>query len=328
MASIEDTLRLVGFPRQLEGIDGIDVAKDLESFQRAEHNVERMETLRKGIMELIKRRFRFDSYAGKIVRRDLKVNGEVIAEVQGERRFGKTAYKAIVDGMEAYLLGMAFHTGNGGVLPNVSAESGSPYVHAQTMYDNFQIVLGGNLKPAVEYNVIPANKLQPLENSLAVPVDAARKLSANSIALLAHIDLALPAEKDFMKSYKKASAAGAPKGGPRVTVAGRTSVEGTSTEREQVDYTDVVRTLIDVPMSHHERHWDPELPYVISEEFSLDELRELMPWYDLTQRDRSSKRMESGIYVGVQSVYDRMQELKEEGFRTVKIPTTKVKRTF
>ncbi len=329
MASIEEKLTLVGLPKVGQiSHKTIGVAAELEDFQRAEHNVERMKELRKAIMEQVKDRFRFDSYAGDIVRRDLRVNGEKIAEVQGERRFKKSPYKGIMEGMETLLLGIAYHVGNGGSLYNVTRDRENPMIEAQHLLDEFGIVLGGHLNPGVEYNVTPTVQWQQPTTYLVVPAKADRKLSANSIVLLAQIDAALDVEEKYVKAYKRAASRGATDDAPRVTAASvDTAVEGDSVEKAQVDYTNVVRTLIDVPMQHHERQWDPELPYLVSEEFSLDELKELMPWYDLEQK-RASSRMDAGIYIGIRGVYDRIQELKEEGHRTIKVPTAKVRKIF
>jgi len=118
MVNIEGILKLVGTPRL--GISGskkfqIDVAKEAGNSERAEHNIERMKGLQGRVLELIKKRCRFDAFTmdSDSMEKELYIENEKIANVKGDCRYKKTPYKNVVEGMENYLQGIAFHVNRG-----------------------------------------------------------------------------------------------------------------------------------------------------------------------------------------------------------------------
>lgn len=331
MVAIEDVLKLVGTPRL--GISGsknvqIDVAKEARDSERAKHNVERMDGLQKKILGLIKKRYKFDisTEDSDVIERELMVDGVKIADVQLERRYRKTAYKKVVEEMEDHLEGIAFHKNRGRHITDTIRRNSKLYIHAERLLEDFDIILGGNLGLAVEYNVNPLVSYKEPRETLIVPEDSTTKLSANSIRLLAQIGFALPLEKAYLTKYNKEAAKGAPNGGVNVTeVSSRKAVEGGHTEKDLTDYTNIVRSLIPVPTEDHTKKWDPELPYLVRKDISFESKKDIMPWYELAT-GRNGERL--GVYVGIKSVYERLQELKENGARKIKVPFSEVKSVF
>lgn len=324
------TLKLVGTPRL--GITGakkyeIDVAKEAVNAERAKHNIEQMEALEERIVELLRKKFRFNPFAmeADVEERDLVVEGTKIADVRGECRYRKTPYKSIVNGMEDHLNGILFNAKRGRHMTDV-VKRDCVYVHAGRLLEDFDITMAGNLNLGIEYNVIPAIVCKQPGETLIVPADADRELSANSIRLLMQIRGALPLEQAYLRKYNKEAAKGAPKNGVNVTeVSSRKVIEGGVIEKDTADYMDIVRTLIPVPTENHEKEWDPELPYLVDERLTLKDKQGFMPWYELCN-GRNGERL--GVYVGVKSLYDRIQELKEGNTQRIKVPYAEVKKVF
>ena len=333
MVGIEEILKLVGTPRL--GSAGIrkleiDVAKEALLAQRTEHNIERMKDLKKKISERIARRYRFDTYIEKegVVERQLYADNVKLADIKGELRYKKTPYKAVAEGMEAHLLGITFHFNRGRwMTPDLTRRGNEPYVHAEKLIDDFAIEMAGHLSPAVECNITPAIEWKEPKETLIIPQNADREISANSLRLLMQINYALPLEEAYLKKFRKTAAEGASKNGVNVTeVNSRKAVEGGSVERETTDWANVVRSLIPAPMENHDREWDPELPYLAdSSKWFGPRAKEILAHYELSDWKPGEKK---GMYVSVRSIYERIQQLKEEGAGKAKEHYAELKPVF
>lgn len=333
MVGIEEILKLVGTPRlgpagvrKLE----IDVAREAVLAQRAEHNIEIMEDLKDKISERIARRYRLDAFMTKdgIIERELYAGNDKLADVKGELRYKKTPYKKVAEGMEAYLQGIAFHFNRGRwMTPGLTRREHEPYMHVESLIDEFGILLAGHLSPAVECNITPVIQWKEPGETLIIPANADREISANAIRLLMQIGCALPLEKSYLKKFRKEAAKGAPKEGVNITeVSPRRAVEGGSVEKETVDWADVVRSLITAPMENHDREWDPELPYLADQtKWFGPRAKEVLAHYELSESQPGEKK---GNYVSIRTVYERMQQLKEEGAGRAKEHFAELKTVF
>ena len=313
MVGIEGTLKLMGTPRLNGSKLEIDVARDLERSQRAEQNIERMKEMKKKILDRVSRRFRIDAYCSEEgeIERELVVEGVKVADIKGEVRYKRTPYKQVAEGMESHLQGLAFHFNRGRWLTDVVRRDGQAYVHAGRLMEDFDIILAGHLGITVECNVVPAIEWREARETLIIPGDVGKRISASDIRLLAQIGYSLPLEESYLKAYRRAAAKGAPKKGVNITeVSSKKAVEGGTIEKETVDWTAVVRTLIPVPTRDDHREWDPEIPYL----FQIDKqfgprFTEVQAHYELSPGVNGER---PGTYVSVRTAYERMQQLKEE----------------
>ncbi|MFC1727847.1 hypothetical protein ACFLZ7_00065 [Nanoarchaeota archaeon] len=319
---IEEILKLVG-----NRAGAIKVSKESVYAERAEHNIQRMEEAKERLNELIRKKCRLDVFTmnSDIESKALIVGGDKIADIQAESRHKKTPYKKIVEGIEGHLQGLAFNANRGRHTTDVVKRDGAPYLHVGRALEDFDTIVAGNLGITIEYNVTPAIEYTELNGQLVIPNGADKELSANTIRLLMQINYALPKETAYLKKFKKEASKGSPKKGVSVTPVSKGKVvEGGKTEKTVIDYMDVVRTLIPVPTENHTRDWDPELPYLVSEA-SFSKKKRIVPWYDLEQ-GRNGERL--GTYVGIKSLYDRVQELKHGTTRKISIPFADVKSAF
>jgi len=318
--NIETKIELVG------NKDNVNVARDVESFQRAEQNLEVMKKHKEDIVSLIKERFPvvpFDM-ASDIMHRSLYVNGEKLAEVQIECRYGKTAYKSVVEGFENYVNGMRFLLSRGRTITGIRKQGNQGYVAADKLLTDLDIIVAGNLDVTAEYNIeFPAINLSRTGSGLVIPADASKKLSANSIDLYYQLQNAIYNEEKFVKAYKKEASKGAGSG-TRVTSTGKGEVvAGKKISKETADYMDVVRSLVNVPQSNKSgKKWDAELPYLVDKKFNFKEKCELLPWYALIPKGVNK------VYVGLDSLYGRIQELKYDTTKRIKVNDVKIKKVF
>lgn len=336
MAALEEQLKLVGLPRlgpEFEDNIDVDVAKESKNFERARHNVEQMTLLKERITKLIKRKFRIHPYRmkDKKAERELKVDDIKLADVQFQLRHNPTPYADVLAGMEAKLQGIAYLAVRGSDLINVILEKDEPYILAGHLLEEFDIILSGNLNLSTRCIIKPIGEYPQIKDRLLVPRGAYDEISWNTIALWTALQTALKAEEKYIKLFKEAAAAGAPKDGKRITQTEKANevVEGVIIEKKGVDYTDVIRTLIPVPTEIHEREpFDPELPYLARDDLSLKQMQKLLPWYDLFELKNKRKRQEPGIYVGVQSIEDRIEDLVDGDQKRIKVNIAEIKKVF
>jgi hypothetical protein len=231
--------------------------------------------------------------------------------------------------MERHLKGITYQFGLGSALVDVIEKDDEAYIRAHRLMDDFGIIVAGNLSTSVEYNVTPLVQWEQSDGTIIVPRGAAEQMSADTIALYAQIGVALKDEKSYVKAFKEKASEGAPKEGKKVTKSSKKEVvEGEKIEKEIVDYMDVVRTLIPVPMSSKAKQWDPELPRLVAESVSLRELQRTMSWYDLAELESRRTRAEPGIYVGIASVSDRISNLIEEKTEKSEVSKAEIKPIF
>ncbi len=338
MAAVEEQLRLVGLPRLGPEFDkdtvlNINVSKEALDFERAKHNVEQMTLLEERIQKLIKRKFRVNPFRmdDKKADRELKVGDIKLADVQFQLRYSKTPYADVLAGMESKLQGITYLSTRGSDLINVILEGDEPYILGSHLLEEFNIILSGNLNPALKCVIKPVGDYQQPKDKLLVPRGAYDQLSGNTMVLWVALQTALKAEEKYVKLFKDAAAKGAPEDGKKVTQTKKSGevVEGSIIEKKTVDYTDIVRTLISVPTDIHDRDpWDPELPYLARDDLSIGQMKKLLSWYDLIELKNKRKRQEAGIYVSVQSVEDRIDDLIDGDQKRVTVNVAEVKKTF
>ncbi len=337
MAALEERLELIGLPRLGSDVKGkvdlkINIAKEAKDFEHAQHNIKRMKDIKANITKLLKRRFRVNPYRmeQKILEKELKIEGDKLADVQFELRYQKTSYQSIVEGVETQLQGIMYNAIRGSDIVDVLVDGAEPSVYAQRLLDDCSIVLAGNLGPNIECNVKPIKDFEAPTKFVIIPTDSYKEISWNMLSVWVQLITALPPEEKYVKLYKKKAVKGAPKKGKRVTPTeeGEEVVEGSIGKRDTIDYMDIVRTLIPVPMEYHEKTWDPELPYLIGKDLSLKQKQKSLPWYELLELPNRRKRQEAGTYVGVQSVLDRIEDLRDGNTDRIKIPVVSVKPAF
>lgn len=337
MVSLEEELKLIGLPRlgpdSNEASADIDVTKEAQDFERAKHNVEQMKFFRERILKLIRRRFRANPYRmkDKKIDKELKIDNTKVADVQFQLRHNKTRYADILAGMEAKLQGIDYLALRGSDLVNIILEDDEPYILASHLLEEFDVILSGNLNQAIRCVIKPIGEYPQPKDKLLVPRGCYEQLSWNTIALWVALEAALKPEETYVKLFKEFAASGAPEDGERITPTQKRNevIEAKVIKRQDVDYTDVVRTLISVPTEIHEREpWDPELPYLARDDLTIRQIQRLLPWYDLFELKNKRKRQEPGIYVGCQSVEDRIEDLIDGDQKRVIVNLAEVKKTF
>ena len=233
--------------------------------------------------------------------------GEVTFTVKSHATTKRPQYKTAATELENYLCALNSFALRNEARPGLIVESRRAYIATGTLLERTEEIIEGILKPAAEHEIsydAPDPIKAPIEMEI-IP-DRAYRLKPEDFADYVRMDRLQTILEDFKKAYEKQFRK-QNKGKTVVAVTSRTGYEQKSQESEGVDWAYVVKRLITPRTADTDE--EGELEILADQGIGIAEKKQEMPWYDIIRKDINGLKT---LYVGVQSVYDRIQELKGE----------------
>lgn len=222
------------------------------------------------------------------------------------------SYKGIVEAWESYVNGVNFLASTREISGVIKRE-GQNYVTTHSLLESFLVGVAGNINPTLELNVRSAGFYNV--NSFEIPENL--RLNGEHVNFYWNALEAKKTAEKLVKDYKKALKDVVSETEViDVDVTKKASYAPKSSKGERTNWTGVVKTLITMPTEKDE-DGERELEILADNNITFaDKQEELGEFYALKQRNGE-------VYVGIDSVFGRMQYLKTDKQEVV---STRVKR--
>ncbi len=247
--------------------------------------------------------------------------GDVTFNITSIKKIKKPQYKTAVEGMENYLDGIFSLISGGRTITGVVKEGKQTYVSVDRLLEEFDIIVAGvmlpDVKHTIKYDVTGALADEiPLDEIVLKDGRNPSSITEENFANYVRMDRIISNLTDYVKAYEAELSKGQRKKEKLTQVTDEAAYETTKSKATGVDWMYVVTKLITVPTNPKEKG---ELNILSDDEVSKAEKERQMPTYKLMYREPLGEKK---LYVSLQSVYNRIQELKEE--RTIESKRLKV----
>lgn len=299
MVTIDDTIKNIG---EYKG----DLQAGRRDYERAKQGSERIKQEMAAMEDRLKIYTGFsnmnlpDQPEVTTIRR-----GDLNFEIKSHAKTKKPQYKTGVVQMETYLDGISCRLHQGNEMPGVEKVGRKAYIEAETLLQAYDIFVAGIMVPEVRH-VIRYDADGELADELEKKIDqidlpegkSTSTLTADNFANYAKMDHIRENLSDYVKAYEKDLSRGV------TAVTTRSSYKKTTSKAKSVDWAYVLTTLVTVPTNPDEQG---ELNLIADPGISLAEKQRQLPQYDLAYIDSGSYRV---VGISIESIYDRIQELK------------------
>jgi len=283
MVTIDNTLYAV---KEFSG----DLEAGKRDYDRAQQGAERIKKEMSTLEERLKAHTGYDklnlpqpSATTMIVRGDVKI------EIKSEKRTKKPAYKEAACEMERYLNGINFLLSEGRTITGVVKEGKKTYIGITKLVEAYEVMVAGVTVSEVKHTIRWDSEIQAVDELV---LTGKSTMTAENFEQYAKMDMMLPAMKTYVKAYETKLTKDQRSREKVTAVTSKSALKSTKTTSKGPNWKYVVTNIVE------------ELDELASESSKAEKEREL-PFYDLIYK--ANKR----LFVSLQSVYDRIQDLKE-----------------
>ncbi|RMF54507.1 hypothetical protein D6745_05080 [Candidatus Woesearchaeota archaeon] len=290
-----------------------DLEAQREAYVRATHNVPDIETeigLLKGALKASTgfTKLNLPPEEGIVVE-PIK-RGPVTFNIKVERRKKKPSYKWPCEAIERYLEGILTLLSQGRTITQIRKENGEFYAPVQFLKDSFDAIVAPYFleepRFVIDYVVEGSLATEGVLERLVLPAgrdptafDEANFVRFVRLSRILENDLAFIADYEAGLAKRKT-----PEKKEDVVQVGEKAYKALQIRRMKPDYANVVKTLITVPIK---RARIGEFEVLADPNVTIDEKREMFPYYELIEREAWGQPT---LYVSLRSVQRRIWELK------------------
>ena len=245
--------------------------------------------------------------------------GDVTFNVRSEATTKRPSYKSVVTEMENYLVAINTLLDEGRTLTGVAKEGDKWVISTKSLIEQYAIRVAGVMIPDVRHTITYsvsgelANEKTPKDFDTGVKPSKA--LNAENFANYARRDRLRAELGEFVEAYEKELLKSDKTEEGVIPVNTMDAYKAEKITVKGVNWGYVTKTLIKVRDGNEEG----ELNILANPAISLAEKRRELPFYELVTREvRGEKR----VYVTLESVYNRIQDLKEQ--EPIKSKRTKI----
>jgi hypothetical protein len=236
--------------------------------------------------------------------------GEVTFNVRSETTTKRPQYKTAVTQMENYIGGIMLLLSSDRIITGVAKEEGQWCISADKLLEQYELIIAGVKSPGIKQTIkyetsgIMAQESIPQDMHLSVTNNG--NLTADNFRNYVRKDKLLDVSTKYVKAYEKVL-------GTENKVAGIVSVntrkgyKEENTKAEGTDWAYVAKSLINDSFEDDDAMG--ELNILADSNISVKSKRKELPFYDLFVREPYGEKT---LYVGLESVYHRIQDLKDE----------------
>jgi hypothetical protein len=301
-----------------------DIKEQRRDYERAKQGVELLDNdlSKEKLEDALRRASEYSEFNIPTAPVDTEiVRGDVSFNVRSEATTKRPQYKTAVTGIENYINGTHFLVNNGHTITGVVKEGNKWYVATDTLLEHCEIMLASimipDIKQTITYILSGDLSAEPTPKTIDLGSQkSSRALNAENFANYARRDRLRQDLSKFVESYELALSQEEKTGEGIVQVNTRAGYKEEKIKSKGANWAYVAKTLIRIK----EKDDEGELNMLADSETSLASKKRELPFYDLRTRDvRGSEK----VYVSLQSVYDRIQDLKEQ--EVIKSSRSKIK---
>jgi hypothetical protein len=287
-----------------------DLAEGRRDYERAKQGLEVIESNESALEEALKESTGFNELNLPHTQEVTEITkGDVTISIISQKRTRKPQYKTAVVGMENYLNGIAFLLEEGRAITGVLREGRSTFISVDRLLESYDVIVAGIMSPEVKHTIRYDVGGTLLEEKVPDKIDFGAVKSPvaftpENFSNYVWADKIKANIEKYVKSYEKALTKGQKKTEQITAVTSRSAYKSTKCVSEGVDWCYVVSNIVTVPTRPESLG---ELNVLSDTTISLAEKQRQFPTYRLMYHE---VRGEKQVYVSIQSVYDRIQELK------------------
>lgn len=263
---------------------------------------------------LKKMRIRSPYSMGKDIVEKSVQSGDIYLDIQVERR-SSVPYQSIVDGWRTLLDGTNLLT-DYRTITGVLKEDDKNYISCESALTDFQRIAYGKMNMALELNIKQATNGY-LTDTIEVPEIA--QLDTESAMAYFNGAVMLKSLKELSQTYKEeANEVAKVTGYNVIPVTRKMGIETGETEKRTISWANVVKSMIAMPSKRKTKNPKiGELESLANESRSFGERFEMFGnKYDLVKHNPHGNWM---LYVGVDSLNDRLDYLVKENTEVIKV---------
>jgi len=236
--------------------------------------------------------------------------GDVTFRVKSETTTKRPQYKTAVTQMENYLNGIMLLLSSDRVITGVAKEEGKWCISAETLLEQYELIIAGvkspGIKQTIKYETCRLMAQENVPQEFHLSVDDNGNLTIDNFRNYVRKDRLMDVSMKYVKAYEKALGNGQKVEGI-VPVNTRKGYKEENTKTEGTNWAYVTKTLVDD--SFDDEMNMGELNILADPNISVNTKRAELPSYDLFVREPFGEKK---LYVGIESVYHRIQDLKED----------------
>jgi hypothetical protein len=252
--------------------------------------------------------------------------GDVVVSIKSSQATKKPSYKSAVTEWEHYLIGTQRRVSRGVATVGIAKEKSVYMISAEKLLDEFYTIVEANRFPGVRHTIdfdVKGNlATEQLPDELETKGRKGFVITDRSLADYVRMERFKAVYENFMQQYESELTPGKP-GMKLVSEEQGYNVE--KTKAQGPDWYNVVRSMVSIEdlskgkktkkSADREPDVEGELNILADHSISLAEKRRMFDNYDLMYRESNGERK---VYVSLQSVYDRLQTLKDSDTITAK----------
>jgi len=239
---------------------------------------------------------------------DRFVVGDVDFKVASHKRTKKPSYKDIVNGMESHLNGILFLVSTGRTITGIANEKEEQYISLDKLKEDFDVIVGGAMYPDIKQTITySVSGSLERERSLTRLVAPKRifSLKPTTSQLYVRLDRIFRDMIAFRGSYEgevNKKGVKTDKKTKTTQVSSTQAFKMVKIKREGPNWTNVVKTLVQVPIKKSEEGELDEL-----QKMNVRKARKLFPHYRFVERPF---RGNNKLYISIPSMLDYIVDLK------------------
>jgi len=304
MVTIDNVIENVG---EFKG----NIETERRNYERAKQGSPMLEVEKKKLEDHLKSWTGFDEWNFPIgvVPQDI-TRGDVTFLVKSHSTTKRPKYKTAASELENYLYALNAFALRNEARPGLIVEAKRAYILVDILLGRAEEIVQGIIKSIPEHEISYEARrefaTEKAPENFTVDKERKYRLKAEDFADYVRMDRIHGILEKFKKAYEKTLRK--EKTGEKVAaITTRTGYKQESVEAEGADWAYVVQTLISTPTMDDQD--EGELERLADPGVSLADKQEDMPDYLLQRKTINGV---TGLYVGVLSVYDRIQMLKGE----------------
>jgi hypothetical protein len=230
--------------------------------------------------------------------------GEITFNVRSETTTKRPQYKKAVEQMENYIGGINLLLLGDKVITGVAKEDGKWCIGVDNLLEQYEVIIAGVKSPGVKQTITyeADESIMKTPKEMNMSYFGNGKLNAENFTEYMQKDLLRGISQEYVKAYEKELKKQNKTGGI-VTVNTRKGYKEESTKSEGADWAYVAKTLVNEDDDNL-----GELNMLASPNMTFENKTAKMPQYDLFIREPFGEKK---LYVGIESIYNRIQELKD-----------------
>ena len=287
---------------------------DMTSHRNYERAKENVEVLTKDIgmtklEETLKKQTGYDDFNWPSEPENYSITlGDVTFNVKSEMTTKRPQYKTAVMQMENYINGIRLLLASGKAITGVAKDSKQNKwcISVDALLEQYELIIAGvkspGIKQTIKYETSGIMDIEDVPKELHLAIEDTGDLTADNFRNYVRKDKLLDVSSKYVKAFEK-KLGSAQKINGVVALNTRKGYKEETTKSEGTNWAYVVKTLV-IGDLFVNLGWG-----LADADISFREKKRDMPYFDLFIRNPSGKKT---VYIGLDSVYHRIQDLKNE----------------